>query len=199
MEAKETQPVTEVIALTGEAGSGKSAAASHLMETFGYEPVKFAFPLKVMLRAYYGTQGLEPEEIERRIEGDLKEEPDPYLNGHTPRHAMETLGTEWGRICMGDTFWIDAWRRKALQHPKVVVDDCRFDNEAQEVRSLSGEVIRLRPKERRRKRSKHAAERGIDDSLVDFEIANDGTLDDLRAKLTEIIYPAIGETFGELK
>ncbi len=199
MEAKETQRVTEVVGLTGEAGSGKSAAASHLMKTFGYEPVKFAFPLKVMLRAYYDTQGLLPEEIERRIEGDLKEEPDPYLNGHTPRHAMETLGTEWGRICMGDTFWIDAWRRKALQYSKVVVDDCRFDNEAQAIKDLSGDVIRLKPKKRRRKRSNHSAEKGVDDSLVDFEIKNDGTLGDLRAALTEIIWPSAPETFGSLK
>lgn len=188
-----------IVALNGPAGGGKSAAADHLAQAHGFEPVKFAMPLKTMLRAFYDTQGLDPHETERRIEGDLKETPDPLLNGHTPRHAMETLGTEWGRICMGDEFWINAWRRKVQQVPTAVVtDDCRFDNEAETVRELGGEVVRLKPAVARRKKSKHVAERGIKDQLVDHEVTNDGTLDDLRWAITLIVDPSVQETFYEL-
>jgi hypothetical protein len=79
-----------LIALTGYAGSGKSTLADILACEHGFTVVKFAGPLKAMLRAL----GLD----EREIEGDLKEQPCQLLAGHTPRRAMQTLGTEWGRV-----------------------------------------------------------------------------------------------------
>ncbi len=47
---------------------------------------------------------------EDKIEGSLKAKPCSLLAGKTPRHAMQTLGTEWGRNCIGDGFWINLWR-----------------------------------------------------------------------------------------
>ncbi|WP_209088016.1 deoxynucleotide monophosphate kinase [Agrobacterium tumefaciens] len=123
-----------VIALTGLAGSGKSTASKYLVETHGYQLVKFAGPLKDMLRAIGLGEG--------HIEGAHKETDLAMLSGHTPRHAMQTLGTEWGRKCMGDDFWVNLWRSRAdgvlAFGGRVVVDDCRFQNEADEVRKLGG-------------------------------------------------------------
>jgi len=128
-----------VIALTGRAGSGKSTASKYLVEKHCYQLVKFAGPLKDMLRAI----GLS----EAQIEGELKEEPCEWLQGATPRHAMQTLGTQWGRACIGPSFWIELWVRRVNQiiaeGGRVVVDDCRFPNEADEVRKLGGVVWRL--------------------------------------------------------
>ncbi len=128
-----------VIALTGLAGSGKSTASKYLVDKHGYQLVKFAGPLKDMLRAI----GLS----EAQIEGELKEEPCEWLHGATPRHAMQTLGTQWGRACIGPSFWIELWVRRVNQiiaeGGRVVVDDCRFPNEADEVRKLGGVVWRL--------------------------------------------------------
>jgi len=128
-----------VIALSGPAGSGKSTAATYLVVQHGFVRVKFAAPLKAMLAALgFG----EPE-----IEGDLKERPHPLLAGKTPRHAMQTLGTEWGRNCIGPDFWVGLWERTVcdvLDHGgRVVVDDCRFENEADCVRRLGGQIVRL--------------------------------------------------------
>ncbi|MDX0455500.1 deoxynucleotide monophosphate kinase [Sinorhizobium medicae] len=179
----------KVIGLSGPSGSGKSEAAKHLVEEHGYTPVKFALPLKTMLRSYYATQGLSLTDIERRIEGDLKEVPDVYLNNHTPRHAMETLGTEWGRVCMGSDFWIDAWTRKVESTPgSVVTDDCRFDNEAALIKQIGGDVMRLKPAVRRRKKSSHVAEAGISDHFVDHEITNEGTVEELKSKVSWAVY-----------
>ncbi|EHJ97684.1 AAA family ATPase [Agrobacterium tumefaciens] len=128
-----------VIALTGLAGSGKSTASKYLVEKHGYQLVKFAGPLKDMLRAI----GLS----EAQIEGELKEEPCEWLQGATPRHAMQTLGTQWGRTCIGPSFWIELWVRRVnliiAEGGRVVVDDCRFPNEADEVRKLGGVVWRI--------------------------------------------------------
>ena len=124
-----------LIALTGLAGSGKSTAADYLIAVHGFTRVRFAAPLKAMIAAI----GLD----ERHIEGELKQTPMEELCDHTPRYAMQTLGTEWGRKCMGDDFWVNLWRADACRHSRVVVDDCRFPNEAAAVRKLGGEVWRI--------------------------------------------------------
>lgn len=134
-----------VIALTGLSGSGKSTAADRLVFVHNYTLVKFADPLKDMLRAFYARYDMDPVEIERRIEGDMKNKGDGFLNGNSPRQAMQTLGTEWGRNIMGPDFWLNPWRSKVsrlvAQGFPVVVDDCRFENEAAAVSDLGGYVV----------------------------------------------------------
>jgi hypothetical protein len=132
-----------VIAFTGPAGAGKSTAAAHLAAGHGYARIRFADPLKAMLRALYHSAGLSEAETERRIEGDLKEVADPILRGRTPRQAMQWLGTEWGRMLIAEDFWTELWRLRAAAHDHVVVEDCRFDNEAATVRSAGGKVVRI--------------------------------------------------------
>lgn len=164
-----------VIALTGLAGSGKSTASKYLVENHGYHLVKFAGPLKDMLRAI----GLS----EAQIEGNLKEEPCEWLQGATPRHAMQTLGTQWGRACIGPSFWIELWVRRVNQiiakGGRVVVDDCRFPNEADEVRKLGGVVWRLVG--RGGIAGSHESEAGC--GRPDMEIHNTGDIVDLHRQL----------------
>ncbi|RVB02856.1 deoxynucleotide monophosphate kinase [Mesorhizobium sp. M7A.F.Ca.CA.004.02.1.1] len=191
---------SKVIALSGPAGSGKSEAGRYLVDAHGYQSVKFAGPLKNMLRAFYHSVGLEDlDQIERRIEGDLKEEPCKYLNGATPRYAMQTLGSEWGRQLMSDDFWIRSWERKvdSIEGP-VVTDDCRFENEAETVMAAGGEVVRLHPKVFRRGTSSHASECGISSDWVNHVVTNDGSIADLQDKMLEIIEPMHVVTFGTL-
>lgn len=131
-----------IVAFTGLAGSGKSTAAAYLA-TLGYTRTRFAAPLKAMLRALYVNVGLEDAEIDRRIEGDLKEAPDPLLAGRTPRYAMQTIGTEWGRDLIGYNFWVDLWAARVAGEGKFVVEDCRFANEATAVANAGGIIIRV--------------------------------------------------------
>lgn len=123
-----------IIGLSGTIGSGKSYAAAHLDKQFNFRIHKFAKPLKDMLRAL----GL-PED---RIEGPLRKEPFDMLCGQTPRHAMQTLGTEWGRNMIGADFWVNAWRA-TRPSGAIVADDVRFPNEAAEIRRLGGIVVRI--------------------------------------------------------
>lgn len=123
-----------LVALCGPAGCGKSTCAEYLLREWGYRVLKFASPLKEMLRGL----GLNDE----HLEGGLKERPCDLLAGRSPRHAMQTLGTEWGRMLMGTDFWADMWSQAASQvlkeGGKVVVDDCRFPNEMEAIRKLNG-------------------------------------------------------------
>lgn len=194
---KTKRPV--IIGLHGPAGSGKSEAANHLQYAHGFEIVKFAYPLKEMLTAFYRAMGLDYTDILRRIEGDLKEVADPYLGGRTPRHAMQTLGTEWGRDSMRRDFWIEAWRIRVLKsQASVVVDDVRFDNEALAIHALGGMIIQLEPAEVRRNASDHKSESGIHPSFIDATIKNDGTLQDLRVSVSKVVSPEFGTTFGPM-
>lgn len=128
-----------VIAFTGAAGSGKSTAAQHLVNIHGYSRVRFAGPLKAAMAAMGFNQA--------QIEGADKERPTRMLLGKTPRYAMQTLGTEWGRNCIGEDFWVGLWEHAALgildEGGMVVVDDCRFPNEAAAIREMGGRIYRL--------------------------------------------------------
>lgn len=173
-----------LIAFTGQAGSGKSTAASALL-VHGWARVKFADPLKDMLRAFYRSVGLTEHRIYEKIEGSGKEQPCPYLADTTPRHAMQTLGTDWGRECLGDNVWVNAWHARVRllldQGKDVVADDCRFPNEAEAVRLLGGTVVRVRG--RGGIGSDHASEKM--DLVADITVTNDKSI---RQFKDEIVY-----------
>lgn len=127
-----------IIAFTGLAGSGKSTAALHLEKNHGFARVRFAGPLKAMLAALGCTH--------EEIDGSHKEFPCNLLGGKTPRHAMQTLGTEWGRELIANDLWIRAWKAAVDRLPAgvpVVVDDCRFPNEAEVVKAAGGLIIHV--------------------------------------------------------
>jgi energy-coupling factor transporter ATP-binding protein EcfA2 len=171
-----------IIALTGYAGSGKSTVASALVR-LGYTHTKFAGPLKGMLRALYRSTDMPFAEIERRIEGDLKEIPDRLLNGRTPRQAMQWLGTEWGRGYFGDDFWVGMWAAGLRNGKRYVVDDCRFPNEADAIRSRGGVIVFIdRPGVG--PVNDHVSERLP--TTPDVTLTNDGSLQDLSEKVKQL-------------
>lgn len=126
-----------LIAFTGPAGSGKTTAAKYLVDHHGFIRMRFADPLKRML----ATLGLSPEQID----GPEKENPCDLLCGQSPRWAMQSLGTEWGRECIDADLWVYLWRtaRRDIGGKDIVVDDCRFRNEVAAIRSEAGFVVRI--------------------------------------------------------
>lgn len=177
--ANDNRKLPKVVALTGAAGSGKSTLADYLIERHGYVRVKFAGPLKDMCRAV----GLG----EAHIEGALKELPCPLLQGKTPRFFMQQLGTQFGRDIIGEDFWTGLWAATAndvLDHGgRVVTDDCRFDNEADTVRSFGGLVYQITG--RGGLSGAHKSEAGVDADIV---IRNTGTIAELRQRADELLY-----------
>jgi hypothetical protein len=175
----------QVIALVGNAGAGKSTVADYMISAYGYHRVKFAGPLKNMLRAI----GLDNEEIE----GSKKEQPCDLLCGKTPRHAMVTLGTEWGRDLIGQDFWTGLWEEEVCAHLnsglRVVVDDCRFPNELAAVKRRGGVAWRIvRPSHEGSSLPGHRSEGALSEFYGDMRaIANSGWVEDLHAKVKQIM------------
>jgi hypothetical protein len=164
----------KIIGITGLAGSGKSTIADILEYDFGFVRVKMAGPLKAMLRAI-GMSDV-------HIEGELKHSEQPMLCGKTPRHAMQTLGTEWGRKCIGENFWTGLFTEAACDVidnvGKVVCDDVRFANEADTIRRIGGMIWGVtRPGVAS---GKHESETGIAEIEPDHVIVNGGTIEDLQ-------------------
>lgn len=167
--------MARLIALTGYAGTGKDTAADAL-EHQGYARVAFADPLKDMLCALLRCTR---EQLEDRA---FKEQPHPVLGGKTPRYAMQTLGTEWGRKLISEDIWVDAAMRRVGHGVPTVFTDCRFENEAEAVRAGGGQVVRvIRPGVG--PVNEHVSDAGVSDELVDVMLVNDGEIADLHEQI----------------
>jgi len=175
----------KVVGVAGRAGHGKGATADYLVRRHGFVRVKFATYLKAMLRAMLREMGVPHETIERMLEGDLKEVPTPLLGGKTPRWAMQSLGNEWGRDLIASNLWVDAWKYKvellAAEGRKVVVDDCRYENEAQAIRSFGGVIVFVERPGVTVTSNSHVSERFEFQS--DLTILNDGTISQLHERI----------------
>lgn len=132
-----------LVAFTGFAGSGKTTARIAL-NSVGWHHVKMADTLKDMARVMFSDLGLDVEEC---VEGSLKETPLHELFGRSPRYIMQTIGTEWGRGCVNDSIWVNIAKsrieRLLNSGVDVVIDDVRFENEAEMIVSLGGVIVEI--------------------------------------------------------
>lgn len=167
--------------------SGKTTIANMLTSEAHFERVPFAGTLKEMMRVLLLDLGYSQTETTLFMRGDKTCE----LRHDIPttlRHALQTLGTEWGRMSIDRELWIKAWKghvvrvfESPLRVDGIVVDDVRFPNEVEAIRDLGGDMwVVTRPEA---ERLPHASEAM---RLVDVEpdrvFVNDAGVDDLLQK-----------------
>lgn len=169
-----------IIGIAGEAGSGKGTAAEVLIGK-GYTRGKFANALKEMLRALLRYRGMSPIDVERCIEGDLKELPNAALGGKSPRHAMQTLGA-WGRDDIEEDFWIDVELEAQDGAENLLFDDLRHDNEEAAIVERGGLVLQIVG--RGGIEGNHFSESFKPAEGVATVIDNSGTIEEFRAKVS---------------
>lgn len=158
-----------LIGIAGPARAGKDTLASYLLHNLSddWSRSSFADLIKEMLRAI----GIDCSD-------DAKAVVDECF-GVTPRHMMQTLGTEWGRNLIDGDIWVKAFAR--LNAGKcVIVPDVRFENEAELVRE-HGVLIHLVG--RGGIEGNHASENPIDFKPGDIVIDNSRDLAWLRAQV----------------
>lgn len=177
---------TNIIGFVGHKRSGKDTAAFALMQS-GYEIVKFAAPLKSMMRAFLTYVRVAPDLQDALIEGDAKELTLAPLCGKSARHAMQTLGTEWGRQLIGDSIWVEACLAHCKQFDKVVVADVRFANEAAALRQIGATIVRITRPATADEVDTHASERELNGIIADFTLVNNGTTQDLQDKVLALL------------
>ena len=177
-----------IMAFVGKAGAGKTTAARFLEENYFYIRLRFADKLKRMMKEL----GLSNEEIE----GNLKFTPCELLGGKTPRHAMQTLGTEWGRDLITPNLWVNALDRQLQKYVKegcnnFVVDDLRFVNELNYLNSLKGDgckvVIVGIERNNKENESSHISETQMEEITRDHTIFNYFDLETLHKSIDEVM------------
>jgi hypothetical protein len=172
----------KIIALCGFKQSGKTTVSNHLVKVYGFYCLPFASVLKEML----SVLGLTHEQIY----GDRKEVPCDLLGGKTPRGAMQSLGTEWGRDCIDADLWVRAWRNKLKELPMngwVVVDDLRFPNEAEAIIQEGGKIFLICRDSVRPEGDLHPSEAFAEKLPFHGGIDSNGSVDDLRNTVDDIM------------
>lgn len=177
----------KVVMVHGLRFAGKGTIADRLCEKWGYSKIKFATPLKNMVRSLLRDAGIPDEEIERYLEGDLKETPIEVLPGRpTSRYLMKTLGVEWRNLISEELFASVAVRRIKMALAagrRVVIDDFRFMVEDKVVSELDPHRLMVTRKDRGVEEDGHASEAGLDPAMFDKVITNDETVADLHVKV----------------
>lgn len=167
----------KIIALYGPQQAGKSEAAKAIALLPRWSRLSFAQPLYDMMSALLGEDA-------RKLD---KAAPLDALCGKPLRHALQTLGTEWGRGMVGDTIWLNAMgaaidRCRACGDEGVVIDDLRFTNEYRLLYGRGATIIRI---EREgclipTLNQGHASEADWCDFMPDDAVLNNGNLAALR-------------------
>ena len=163
-----------VVGLAGQMRSGKDTVAdifgrliqeNHL--DFQINRLSFAEPIKSMLQVGLGL-------ARDQVDGGRKDVVDNDY-GCTPRHMMQSLGTEWGRELIHQDIWRIALMRKLKFDSGWfnIITDVRFDNEAEWIRDLPTRscIIHIDRFDRMDDQG-HTSEAGVQTRQGDFIIDN---------------------------
>lgn len=166
-----------LLALTGPAGVGKDTVAD-LLAGYGYTKYAFATPMKQML----ATVGLNEPATREGKEALLPNLPFSY------RQAAQRLGTEWARH-LDEDFWLKVAESRIGGAARVVISDCRFENEASWIRSRGGRIIHIvgRQTTVTGEAAKHASEFGILKRDSDLLLENNSTIATLHDRVFQLI------------
>jgi len=131
----------------------------------------------------------------------------------TPRYILQYWGTEVCRTGFHDDMWIASLENK-LRNSKddIVISDCRFPNEIKSIKDAGGIVVRVKrgeepswyqdavdmnagdhhmnwmlAKTRMDKLQIHASETAWVGTKFDYVFTNDGSIDDLFAKVKDLV------------
>lgn len=111
----------------------------------------------------------------------------------SPRQIMQWWGTEAVRVGAYDEAWVDAVKHDidTSGAQVAIISDARFDNEVTQIRQgyLNSNTIVIKVvRGNNQDVSAHVSEAGISNNLIDYEIANDGSLQDLADKLHAVLF-----------
>ena len=183
-----------LIGVVGLIGSGKDTVSKRLEQQHGFRRDSFAKSLKDAVSAMFNwdREMLEGNGDDSR---QWREQPDEFWSKKfgktvTPRWVLQHFGTEVMRQHMHDAIWIDSCLSRYNGRP-TVISDTRFQNELKTIKEYGGEIIlvkrgELPTREAMQARGAHKSEWDWMGWDFDHVIENDGTKEDLFAKVDEL-------------
>ncbi len=205
-----------IVGLVGFASSGKDTAAQFLVEEFDFFPIAFADGIKDCLASIFcwDRELLEGKTSESRF---WREQRDRWwadrldIPQFSPRWAMTNFGTDIMRRHLNEDIWImNTMRRLSMKTDRhIVVKDCRFSNEIRALRETGkAHIVRVKrgpnpewfdlggraaagdpdaTKQMNEYWRVHESEWAWINSDIDYEVCNDGSLEDLRESVRSAI------------
>lgn len=164
-----------VIGLTGYAQSGKDTLAAILVERYGYRRIAFADTIRKFLYEINPMVACSPTGYLKdlvNLVGWDKAKQEPQV-----RRLLQDLGVA-ARDLIGPNVWVDAAMASVDDSEKVVITDVRFENEADCINSMGGQLWRIK-RPGVEAVNAHISETQMDGYKVDQIIVNNGTVEDL--------------------
>lgn len=171
-----------VVGFCGAKGHGKDTAAEVLTNFYGFVRVSFADGLRktvctaLRVNESYFTDPARKEEIDHRT-------------GKPRRFWLQSIGTE-GFRALWDDVWTTWWSKEITEkgYGRVVTTDVRFPNEVNALRSFQKSIlIRVTNPAKPVGDDLHASEAHYMTFDVDYDIVNDGTIEDLQGHVRDIV------------
>lgn len=166
-----------IIGIVGRSRAGKDTIASIIIELYPeYQIQRLASPLKKAVVALYD---FEPTQLE----DDTKEIVDTRWN-KTPRETIQAL-TDYMMSYMGTDFFTKRLYEDSAMPKHMIIPDIRYGHDIVEIKKRGGIVIKV---ERSTKMYiKHLFENHIDALEGDFQLHNNGTIEDLRQEVIAVM------------
>lgn len=178
-----------IIGLSGYAQTGKDTVAKILIEEHGYRRVAFADSIRQFLY-----------------------EVDPPLGGPSLRTIVDDYGWDVAKanpavrqllqnvgLAARNQFGEDFWVKQALStvdlFDNVVITDVRFKNEAQQIWDMYGSLWRV-DRDGVSAVNNHISEHDLVDWKFDAYIENNGTVDDLNDRVTQLLLHHVNRTLS---
>jgi hypothetical protein len=138
-----------ILGIYGFAGAGKDTVADYLQLHYGFTKLSFAAILKDIVSIIFDWDRtmLEGSTVHSR---EWREQIDnwwarrlniPHL---TPRWVLQQIGTNVFRNCFHDDIWIAAVERQIQKYERVIITDCRFENEFSMLHKLGANFIYIK-------------------------------------------------------
>jgi hypothetical protein len=181
-----------ILGLKGLKGSGKDTVAAYLIKQHNFERRAFADPLKKSVAAllkvpYHEIDKWKNDQfvlVEVLAGVDVPE----VYSRMSFREFLQRYGTESHRDIFGKNFWLDYTLpvEGFYSGRKIVVTDCRFENEARRINRVGGFVVQVhRPG--LKDKDQHSSESLWPSGMVDYQLENDNSIDQLYERIETML------------
>jgi hypothetical protein len=136
-----------LLAMSGLKGSGKDTVANIIVKEYGFTKIAFADALRQMCLIIDPVVTMQDGTVITTLSSVVKGMGWDQAKRKIPevRRLMQVIGTEAVRGLFGENTWITALHNRypdmADESARYIITDCRFDNEADFVHCLKGDII----------------------------------------------------------